>query len=131
MTAGPAGDSLAPMATLLEAITQRDHSALAACLTAEVEPRISYYWGEEVTGRDAIAAWHREWFEEDGWIIGELLLRDGWESGSLAALCYELPYDKGPDRRFRYLLAVTALRETDGAWRIARVQYTQLEGPRD
>jgi hypothetical protein len=46
-------------------------------------------------------------------------------------LAYVLPYCKGPTRQFRYLLGVTALRESDGVWRIARVQYTQLDGPRD
>lgn len=130
-TATPAKVSAAiamPVTAMFEATRQRNVKALGDSLSRTVEPEIVYYWGETVSGRDAILQWHREWFAETGWSLQPEKIDRVFTSDRLAALSYTIEYIKSAERKFRILIACTLVREDDG-WKIARMQQTLLEGP--
>jgi sulfatase modifying factor 1 len=128
--AAPAQDILQPVTAMLEAIRRRDLAALGSFLANSVEPEIVYYWGEKVTGRASIVEWHREWFAESGWKLAPEKIDRSRVDNNLAAVSYTIEYIKSAQRKFSILVACTLVREPDG-WKIARMQQTLLDGPRD
>lgn len=117
-----------PVAAMLDAITKLDAAAVGEALSRTVEPEIVYYWGETVSGRDAIVQWHREWFAETGWRIEPGAVGHSLVGDKLATLTAPVRYIKTPERQFLILISYTLLKEADG-WKIARIQQTLLEGP--
>jgi hypothetical protein len=116
--------------SLFAAISARDANALANLLSQAHEPCFVFFWGERVAGRDTLIQWHKDWFAEGTWSIRPPALLQGFEGDDLAVLSYDLYYDKSADRVFRLLITLTLVRETSG-WKIASVQQTMLEGPKD
>lgn len=121
-------DIEAPVDAMLEAISARDAAALEQTLATGVEPEIVYYWGETVSGREAIAQWHREWFAEPGWTIAPGPVGHSLAGERLATVAAPVRYIKTAERQFVILISYTLLKEAEG-WRIARIQQTLLEGP--
>jgi formylglycine-generating enzyme required for sulfatase activity len=117
-----------PVTGMLEAIRRRDVDALGAFLAHSTDPEIIYYWGDVVSGRTAIAQWHREWFKEQGWMLAPEKLVNVFTDGNLAQVNHTIEYIKSADRKFRISFASTLIREQDG-WKVARIQQTLLEGP--
>ena len=117
-----------PVMALLDAMSRRDLAGLEQALARTVQPEIVYYWGEKVSGRDAILEWHREWFAEPGWTLEtrpiEHLLVDRW----LATVTATVRYRKSATRQFLIMISYALVKERD-EWKIARIQQTLLEGP--
>lgn len=119
-----------PFASMLEATRRRDVEGLSATLSASRTPEIVYYWGETVSGREAIAQWHKEWFEEQGWKLGREQPGAAFADERLGVLAYTIEYIKNPQRKFLILMNVTTIRE-GAEWKVARIQQTLLDGPKD
>jgi len=123
-----AADIEAPVEAMLQAISARDPAALEQTLATGVEPEIVYYWGETVSGREAIVQWHSEWFAEPGWRIVPGPAGHSLVGERLATVAAPVRYIKTAERQFVILISYTLLKEAEG-WRIARIQQTLLEGP--
>lgn len=129
VAAAPAASDIeAPVEAMLHAISARDPAALEQTLATSVEPEIVYYWGETVSGREAIVQWHREWFAEPGWRIVRGPVGHSLVGERLATVAAPVRYIKTAERQFVILISYTLLKEAEG-WRIARIQQTLLEGP--
>ncbi|MBM0168509.1 nuclear transport factor 2 family protein [Altererythrobacter sp. C41] len=129
VAAAPAASDIeAPVEAMLQAISARDPAALEQTLATSVEPEIVYYWGETVSGREAIVQWHREWFAEPGWRIVPGPASHSLVGERLATVAAPVRYIKTAERQFVILISYTLLKEAEG-WRIARIQQTLLEGP--
>ena len=99
------------MRDLLAAIQTRDPAGVVAAMTTET-PRITYYCpttSNSGTGSGSPRT------------AGPSRVRAprGMGGRGLAVHTYELPYDKGPERRFRYLVTVILLAEEPHWWHLA------------
>lgn len=123
-----AKESLAAAQAMMTATNNRDLEAFKALLSTTHTPHFTFFWGEQVTGHEALAQWHMEWFQEEGWMIKSMDLVQGMETQNMAYLIFESKFDKSETRKFRLLVAVVMVREP-GGWKIANSQQTLLEGP--
>lgn len=125
-----ANDPRATVKQMFDATRAMNADGVVAQLASEVEPEIVYYWGETVSGREAIRQWHREWFEEKGWRLEPEQTGRVFADERVASISYTVDYIKSATRRFKILVACTLVREGED-WKIARMQQTLLDGPKD
>lgn len=116
------------LSSMLGAMRGRDAAALDRTLAQGIEPQIVYYWGETVSGRDAILQWHREWFAETGWSIEPGPITHALVGADVAVVSATMRYIKSAERQFLILVSHELTREASG-WKVARIQQTLLEGP--
>ena len=114
---------------MLDAMRERDVAKLDRTLARSASPEIVYYWGETVSGRDAILQWHREWFAEKGWSLEPGPVTHALVDSRVAVVSSTMRYIKSAERQFRILISHELTKE-DSGWKVARIQQTLLEGPK-
>lgn len=113
---------------LFAAVNNRDAEAFGALLTRERDPVFFFFWGESVSGRDVLVAWHKEWFAEKGWSIPTPRLVFSAYSPDQVVLSYHVLYKKSADREFSMISSVL-LQKEQGEYRVAAIQQTLLQSP--
>lgn len=117
------------LSSMLDAMRERDVAKLDRTLARSASPEIVYYWGETVSGRDAILQWHREWFAEKGWSLEPGPVTHALVDSRVAVVSSTMRYIKSAERQFRILISHELTKE-DSGWKVARIQQTLLEGPK-
>ncbi|MEX0337455.1 MAG: SgcJ/EcaC family oxidoreductase [Arenibacterium sp.] len=118
------------MDTYLAAYAAQDSDGCAAIYTTEA--LVITPWGPPATGRDAIAAEHKAWFEE-GETNKTLAIVDLRIDGDLAtclmAFSADVPAESGGTEGSRGASLNTLIRHDDGTWQIAVQMLLGLDTP--
>ncbi len=123
-----AGQIRALIARYLDAYEARDAAGCAAAYSDDA--CILSPWGPPVSGHKAIAAAHRDWFEEgetDKVMEITDLRIDAALAVCLVRYAADIPADQGTTRVFGASLNVLC-RQPEGGWKISHTSLTELAG---
>ena len=109
----------------LAALAAKDAEAFLATVHDEVT--LILPTGALLTGKDAVAAFHRDWFGDPDWRMDVEVLRTTTAGGTGVAVLRVEYHDldaAGAPYELRYLLALVFAQRADGGWLLLHDQNT-------
>ena len=109
----------------LAAVRERDLDGFLATVHDDVS--VVLVNGRLVEGREAVAAFHRDWFADPdwSWSLSPVRLRTAGDTGvALFAVDYRDLDGNGQPYELRYLLSLSFARQDGGAWLLLHDQNT-------